>query len=148
MTVTSDAHGICIVMLDITQPEMLYKPKFEKTMAPFSDAAVRTARASKRGNYNVLARLRLTMEKKRCPTTLRRREWMRWEMWAATLGTDGRITLPEQLMEDLIVKQLRKLKAWMRTLPFQARVRAASTVRSWTRSARSSRARRRQSGQR
>ena len=45
---------------------------------------------------------------------------MRWEVWAAMLRTDGRITLLEQLMEDLKEKQLRKLKTWMRTLPFQA----------------------------
>ena len=89
-------------------------------MAPFSDSAVGTARASKRCNYNMLARLRLTIEKKRCPATIRRRDWMRWEVWAATLRTDWRITLPEQLMEDLKEKQLRKLKTWMRTLPFQA----------------------------
>ena len=44
---------------------------------------------------------------------------MRWEVWAAMLRTDGRITLLEQLMEDLKEKQLRKLKTWMRTLPFQ-----------------------------
>ena len=43
---------------------------------------------------------------------------MREKVWAATLGADGRITLPEQLTDDLKEEQLRKLKTWIRTLPF------------------------------